>query len=155
VSLVDALLASVAFVPAFPARSMAGGDYVDGGFRSVLPVRGALATGAQVIVAVACAETGMSVLRPMTGANLLRTTIRAYGATMAEVGRRDVADLDRVRGILFEPRVWVHDFLAVDPGRIGISIDQGWLTAAELLEAVGGIDGLGSAIDAGTPQPSA
>ena len=154
VSLVDALLASVAFVPAFPARSMAGGDYVDGGFRSVLPVRAALATGAQVILAVACAETGKGAMRPITGTNLLRTTLRAYGATMAEVGRRDVADLDRIRGILLEPRVWVHDFLAVDPGRIGISIDQGWLTAAELLDAVGGTDGLVASLDPGRPPTS-
>ncbi len=151
VGLVDALLASVAFVPAFPARSMAGGSYVDGGFRSVLPVRGALATGAQVVVAVACAGTGMGLVRPSAGATLLRTTLRAYGATMAEVGRRDVGDLDRVRGVLLEPRVWVHDFLAVDPGRIAISLDQGWMSAAEQLDAIGGMDGLTASLHRGRP----
>ncbi len=154
VGLADALLASVAFVPAFPARSLADGTYVDGGFRSVLPVRAALATGAQVVVAVACAGTGPGPMRPMTGANLLRTTIRAYGATMAEVGSRDVADLSGVRGLLIEPTVWIHDFLAVDPGRIAISIDHGWLAASERLDAIGGMDGLVASLDPGRPAAS-
>jgi len=70
VNLVDALLASVAFVPAFPARSLADGTYVDGGFRSVLPVRAALATGAQVVIAVACAATAPGAMRPVTSANV-------------------------------------------------------------------------------------
>jgi predicted acylesterase/phospholipase RssA len=151
VSLVDALLASVAFVPAFPARSLADGTYVDGGFRSVLPVRAALAIGAQVIVGVACAETGMGTMRPVTGTNLLRTTLRAYGATMAEVGSRDVADLSGVRSLLIEPTVWIHDFLAVDPGRIAISLDHGWLAASEQLDAIGGMDGLVASLDPGRP----
>ncbi|MCU0504907.1 MAG: patatin-like phospholipase family protein [Chloroflexi bacterium] len=152
VDLVDAVLASSAFSPAFPPRRMAGETYVDGGFRTVLPVRGARAAGAGPVVAVACASAGVGSARPMADANVIRVALRAASATLAEVAARDVEDLRRGPGLLVDPTVDVHGFLEVDPGRIAIDIDLGRMVAAERVEAVGGLERILAARRAGTPD---
>jgi len=151
VDLVDALLASAAFAPAFPPRRLAGETYVDGGFRTVIPVRAARALGAGPIVAVACARPGSGRPRPMAEADVLRVAIRTAALTLAEVASRDYEDLSRGPGFLVDPTVEVHGFLEVDPGRIGIDIDHGRLVAAERMAAIGGLDTLLAARGAGSP----
>jgi NTE family protein len=151
VDLVDVVLASSAFSPAFPPRRMAGETYVDGGFRTVLPVRGARALGAGPVVAVACASEGVGRARSMSGANVLQVALRAAGATLGEVAHRDVEDLRRGPGLLVDPTVDVHGFLEVDPGRIAIDLDLGRLVAAERVAAIGGIERLAAARAAGEP----
>ena len=151
VDLVDAVLASSAFAPAFPPRRMGGDRYVDGGFRSVLPVRAARALGAGPILAVACASDAVDWSRPADPANVLQVTLRAVNATLAEVAHRDVEDLRRGPGLLVDPTVDVHDFLEVDPGRIAIEIDLGRMVAAERVEAAGGLERILLAWEPGAP----
>ena len=50
--LVQAMLASMAVPGVFPAREIRGRAYVDGGMASQLPVRTAIAMGADVVIAV-------------------------------------------------------------------------------------------------------
>lgn len=151
VDLVDAVLASSAFSPAFPPRRMAGETYVDGGFRTVIPVRGVRALGAGPVVAIACASDGIGRSRPMAGANVLQVALRAAGATLGEVAHRDVEDLRRGPGILVDPTVDVHGFLEVDPGRIAIDVDLGRMVAAERVAGVGGLDRILAARGPGAP----
>ncbi len=154
VDVVDAVLASSAFAPAFPPRRLAGDRYVDGGFRTVLPVRAARALGAGPIVAVACASEGIEWSRPADPTNVLQVTLRAVNATLAEVARRDVEDLRRGPGLLIDPTADVHDFLEVDPGRLSIEIDLGRMVAAERVEAAGGLDRILLAWEPGAPGVS-
>ncbi len=151
VDLVDAVLASSAFSPAFPPRRIAGETYVDGGFRTVLPVRGARAVGAGPVIAVACASEGVGRARSMADANVVQVALRAASATLAEVAARDVEDLRRGPGLLLEPTVDVHGFLEVDPGRIAIELDLGRFVAAERVAAIGGLERLVAARRAGEP----
>jgi predicted acylesterase/phospholipase RssA len=151
VDLVDAVLASSAFSPAFPPRHMAGETYVDGGFRTVIPVRAVRALGAGPVIAVACAAEGIGRSRSMAGANVLQVTLRAAGATLGEVAHRDIEDLRRGPGLLVDPTVDVHGFLEVDPGRIAIDVDLGRMVAAERVWASGGLDRILAAREAGAP----
>ena len=151
VDIVDALLASAAFAPAFPPRRLAGETYVDGGFRTIIPVRAARALGAGPIVAIACARPGSGRARSMAGADVLRVAMRATSLTLAEVVSRDVEDLARGPGLLVDPTVEVHGFLEVDPGRIAIDVDLGRMVAAERVAAIGGLDRLLAARDPGDP----
>ena len=151
VDLVDAVLASCAFSPAFPPRPMAGETYVDGGFRTVIPVRAVRALGAGAVIAVACASDEPGRSRPMAGANVLRVALRAAGATLGEVARRDIEDLRRGPGLLVDPTVDVHGFLEVDPGRIAIDVDLGRMVAAERVWASGGLERILAAREAGAP----
>ncbi len=153
VAIVDAVLASAAFSPAFPPRRMAGETYVDGGFRTVIPVRAARALGAGPVVAVACAGAGIGHARSMSRANVVQVAVRAAGATLAEIGSRDVEDLRRGPGLLVDPLVDVHGFLDVDPGRLAIDIDLGRMVAAERVAAVGGLGRVLAARDPGAPAP--
>jgi NTE family protein len=152
VDMVDALLASAAFAPAFPPRRMAGETYVDGGFRTVIPVRAARAMGAGPIVAVACANASADLAGSMAEADVFRVTLRAANLTMAEVVWRDIADLGRGPGLLVDPSHEVHGFLEVDPGRIAINIDHGRLVAAERVAAVGGLDRLIASWEPASPS---
>jgi NTE family protein len=151
VDLVDAVLASSAFSPAFPPRRMAGETYVDGGFRTVIPVRGVRALGAGPVIAIACAPEGIGRARSMAGANVIQVALRAASATLGEIARRDVEDLRRGPGLLVDPTADVHGFLEVDPGRIAIDLDLGRMVAAERVAAAGGLDRILAARDPGAP----
>lgn len=151
VDLVDAVLASSAFSPAFPPRHMAGETYVDGGFRTVIPVRAVRALGVGPVIAVACAAEGIGRSRSMADANVLQVTLRAAGATLGEVAHRDIEDLRRGPGLLVDPTVDVHGFLEVDPGRIAIDVDLGRMVAAERVWASGGLERILAARDPGGP----
>jgi hypothetical protein len=124
---------------------------VDGGFRTVIPVRGARAAGAGPVVAIACAPDGVGRARSMSGANVLQVALRAASATLGEVAHRDVEDLRGGPGLLVDPTVDVHGFLEVDPGRIAIELDLGKLVAAERVAAIGGIERIVAARRAGEP----
>jgi hypothetical protein len=151
VDLVDAVLASSAFSPAFPPRRMAGETYVDGGFRTVIPVRGVRALGAGPVIAIACAPEGIGRARSMAGANVVQVALRAASATLGEVATRDVEDLRRGPGLLVDPTADVHGFLEMDPGRIAIDLDLGRMVAAERVAAAGGLDRILAARDPGAP----
>lgn len=141
VPLGEGVLASASIPVAFPPVLLHGEHYVDGGAREILPLE-LLAEHHDVdrVIAVAAGATGVAPVASFRERNLLDIMRRVS----AEIGpdetlRKELAPPGGWRrGVrLVAPEFDVHDSMTIDPALIAISLDHGWLRAADVLLELG------------------
>jgi predicted acylesterase/phospholipase RssA len=148
VSMVDGVMASAAIPFVFPPVKLGKQNYVDGGVRSAVPIRAALANGATNIWAVLTYsnKVGSPFLDPLThlpvlsfdGANWIDIAARAAMDIMPT--RIAEADVSPPAGwgsnavTVVEPEAGgdVHNGFTIDPGLIRIRIMHGYMRADDM-----------------------
>ena len=141
VSLVDGILASASIPVAFPPVLLHDEHYVDGGAREILPLE-LLVEHLDVdrVFAVSASTATISRAESFADRNLL-DILRRVSAEIAtnETLRKELAPPGGWRrGVrLVAPEFDVHDSMTIDPALIAISIDYGWLRAADSLLGLG------------------
>ena len=142
VSLVDGILASASIPVAFPPVLLGEEHYVDGGAREILPLELLVEhLGVDRVFAVSASTATISRADSFADRGML-DILRRVSA--------EIATNETLRKELSPPRGWgehvsvvvpdidVHDAMTIDPALIAISIDYGWLRAADVLL---GLDG--------------
>ena len=139
VDLTDAILASCALPAVFEPVTLGAETYVDGGVRETLPSRLALdRLGVTRCYAVVANPPGVPRENSFARADLLSVLIRTTAQIMTDEGLKDEVEQARRRGaIVIAPEIDVHDILTVEPGLTAISIDYGYLRAAEAVQDLG------------------
>ncbi|MEZ5180043.1 MAG: patatin-like phospholipase family protein [Acidimicrobiales bacterium] len=141
VPLVDGILASASIPVAFPPVLLGDEHYVDGGAREILPLE-LLVEHLDVdrVFAVSASTATISRSESFADRNML-DILRRVSA--------EIATNETLRKELSPPRGWgedvsvvvpdidVHDAMTIDPALIAISIDYGWLRAADVLLGLG------------------
>lgn len=131
------VLASASIPLAFPPVRLGEEHYVDGGAREILPIE-VLVHHLEVerVIAISASSVGVE---PMTSFGE-RNLIDILRRVSAEIGpdetlRKELNPpggwAETVRVVV--PEFDVHDSMTIDPALIAISIDHGWLRAADLL----------------------
>lgn len=137
VELAEGVLASASIPLAFPPVVLNDEHYVDGGAREILPLE--LPGGAH---GRAAGGGGVGQLRHHQAGPLLRRSqhARHLRRVSAEIGPNETLrkELDPPGGWrpevrLVAPRFNVHDSMTIDPALIAISLDHGYLRAADVL----------------------
>jgi NTE family protein len=137
VPIAEAVIASSSIPLIFPPIVIGDEHYVDGGVREILPLHHPFTyLGAEQIFAIAAGAIGVQPAPSFEGRGML------------DIARRVMTDIgpdETIRGELDPPRGWgrrvaivvpefdVHDALTVDSALIAISIDYGWMRAADVL----------------------
>jgi predicted acylesterase/phospholipase RssA len=142
-SLRDAALASSAIPGMFEPVRLDEGYYVDGGMRSVLPLEPAVASDADVIVAINAARLGIPPATSFLSKSILDILERSLLQILLwEPQERQMArareECKRLGKSLYliAPRLQIHDGFTVDPGLIDINMDYGYLAAADVVGEV-------------------
>lgn len=137
VPLTAGVLASASIPLAFPPVLLGDEHYVDGGAREILPIE-ILVHHLEVerVIAISASSVGVEPMTSFAERNLIDILRRVS----AEIGpdetlRKELNPpggwAETVRVIV--PEFDVHDSMTIDPALIAISIDHGWLRAADLL----------------------
>jgi predicted acylesterase/phospholipase RssA len=137
VPLAAGVLASASIPLAFPPVRLGSEHYVDGGAREILPIE-ILVHHLEVerVIAISASSVGVEPMASFADRNLIDILRRVS----AEIGpdetlRKELNPpggwAETVR--LVVPEFDVHDSMTIDPALIAISIDHGWLRAADLL----------------------
>lgn len=137
VALSAGVLASASIPLAFPPVRLGDEHYVDGGAREILPIE-VLVHHLEVerVIAISASSVGVEPMASFADRNLIDILRRVS----AEIGpdetlRKELNPpggwAETVR--LVVPEFDVHDSMTIDPALIAISIDHGWLRAADLL----------------------
>ena len=137
VPLAAGVLASASIPLAFPPVRMGDEHYVDGGAREILPIE-VLVHHLEVdrVIAISASSVGVEPMASFADRNLIDILRRVS----AEIGpdetlRKELNPpggwAETVR--LVVPEFDVHDSMTIDPALIAISIDLGWLRAADVL----------------------
>ncbi|MPV36972.1 patatin-like phospholipase family protein [Georgenia subflava] len=136
VDLVDAIRASCAIPAVFPPVALGRETYVDGGVRETLPVEVAVEhLGVDRCYAVVASAKGLPRQESYAHKDLLSIVLRSTAGIMSDEGLRDeVAYARNVGAVVIAPDLDVHDALTVDPGLTAISMDYGYLRAAEAVQ---------------------
>jgi predicted acylesterase/phospholipase RssA len=133
-------LASAAMPGIFAQYPIGGEHYVDGGVREVVPVDAAIDMGATELIAIVCSTQNLPLAGYAGEQNFVGTLLGSLaGTTLKEVVDNDLAVADR-RGVplkLIIPAFDVHDTTVVDMGLIHISMDYGYMRAADVMSASG------------------
>jgi predicted acylesterase/phospholipase RssA len=141
VPLVSGVLASASIPMAFPPVEMNDEHYVDGGAREILPLE-LLVTkmGAEKVIAISASSASIQRAPSFADRNLLDILRRVS----AEIGPNETLrkELNPPGGWhpdvrLVVPQFDVHDSMTIDPALIAISMDHGYLRAADLLLGLG------------------
>jgi NTE family protein len=137
IALAEGIIASASIPVVFPAVRLGDEHYVDGGAREILPL--ALAfhhLDTEQIFAVAASAPGVLPAPSFADKGLF------------DVARRvatEIGPAETLRKELYPPRGWgrrvtliapefnVHDALTIDPGLIAISLDYGYMRAADVV----------------------
>jgi predicted acylesterase/phospholipase RssA len=131
----DAVKASASSPPAFSPWPCAGGLYVDGGVRTLLPLEPALAAGARDVYAVVAGVIAPS--KELNGGRLLDVVSRSIDLLSGEIGYRDILRPPNLQSFyLVMPDIEIHDTNVVDPGLIRINRDYGYMRMADVLNRV-------------------
>ena len=128
----------------FPAVTIAGETYTDGGVRESVPIQAAIDLGADTIYAIAASPVDLVPTGPFT------TAISVASHSLIEIAFNEIQ-----RSETHPPGGWggrtvhviqpslsaelpapVHDSLTIDPGLISISIDYGYMRAADVTRGV-------------------
>lgn len=131
------VLASASIPLAFPPVRLGEEHYVDGGAREILPIE-VLVHHLEVerVIAISASSVGVEPMASFADKNLIDILRRVS----AEIGpdetlRKELNPpggwAETVRVVV--PEFDVHDSMTIDPALIAISIDHGWLRAADLL----------------------
>jgi predicted acylesterase/phospholipase RssA len=137
VPLAAGVLASASIPLAFPPVRLGDEHYVDGGAREILPIE-ILVHQLEVerVIAISASSVGVEPMASFADRNLIDILRRVS----AEIGpdetlRKELNPpggwAETVRVVV--PEFDVHDSMTIDPALIAISIDHGWLRAADLL----------------------
>ncbi len=137
VDVVDGAIASASVPMLFPPHAMADDDYVDGGVIEIIPVRAAVALGAQRIIAVVAVPLTLPRdERDYADAPAGYIGLRAMG--MIGIADRQLANLhtplpEGASLTVIDPVVDVVGLFEVQPGLLRINKDYGWLRAADVM----------------------
>ena len=141
VPLAAGILASASIPVAFPPVRLGDEHYVDGGAREILPIE-VLVHHLEVerVIAISASTVGVRRVESFAERNLLDILRRVS----AEIGpdetlRKELAPpggwAETVRVVV--PTFDVHDSMTIDPALIAISMDHGWMRAADVLLELG------------------
>ncbi len=139
--LVDGVLASAAIPAIFRAIQINGEHYVDGGVREVLPIRAAVELGATQILGVEASAPISPLSRPLGQGSpkLLDIATRAVmDILIDEVTHNEIHPVGKGWGVplrVIQPRFDVHDPTTIDPALIRITMDYGFMRAADEYDA--------------------
>jgi predicted acylesterase/phospholipase RssA len=141
VTLVDGILASASIPVAFPPVQLGDEHYVDGGAREILPLELLVEhLGVDRVFAVSASTATIARADSFADRGMF-DILRRVGAEIAtnETLRKELAPPggwgDHVSVVV--PDIDVHDAMTIDPALIAISIDYGWLRAADTLLDLG------------------
>jgi Patatin-like phospholipase len=129
-------LASAAMPGIFQARQIGAEHYVDGGVREIVPVRATVQMGATEVVAIACSTQNLPRAGYAGAQNFLDTLLSSLTTiTLKEIVEDDLAGqgFGDVPVTLIIPNFDVHDTAVVDSGLIHISMDYGYMRAADVM----------------------
>ncbi|MEE6281848.1 patatin-like phospholipase family protein [Georgenia sunbinii] len=135
VELVEAVRASCAIPMVFPPVRLGAENYVDGGVRESLPTEVAMKhLGVHTCYAVVAGpSSGVPREESFDDKDMLAIVLRTTTTIMTDEVQRDEVMRAREAGaVVIEPEFDVHDTLTVAPGLVAISIDYGYLRAAEV-----------------------
>ncbi|MEW1927190.1 patatin-like phospholipase family protein [Streptomyces sp. NPDC088360] len=133
-------LASAAMPGIFAQYRMGGEHYVDGGVREVVPVDAAIDMGATEMIAIICSTQNLPLAGYAGEQNFVGSLLGSLsGTTLKEVVTDDLTAAEG-RGVPLKviiPAFDVHDTTVVDMGLIHISMDYGYMRAADVMSALG------------------
>jgi NTE family protein len=133
VDLVDAVRASCAIPAVLPPIRLGDEHYVDGGVRETLPAEVAVEQlGVTRCYAVVASPPGVPQEESYADKDMLSIVLRSTAGIMSDEGLHDeVAWARRAGAVVIQPEIDVHDVLTIDPGLTAISMDYGYMRAAE------------------------
>jgi NTE family protein len=141
VSLTEAVLASASIPLVFPPTKLGDEHYVDGGVREILPLELAFnKLGAGHIFAVVASTPGVEPMPDVGDKGLLELARRVTADIVPDETLRKEISPPRGWGrrvTVIAPEVDVHDALTVDRQLIAVSIDYGYMRAADVLLSLG------------------
>ena len=130
--LATGVLASCSIPGVFRPVPLGTETYVDGGVRENLPAQLAIEDmGADRTYVISSKGFGMGARQSMRDADLFAIIMRSTEILIDETARDELEYSARSDATVIQPELEVHGTMTVDPGLIAISIDYGWLRAAE------------------------
>ena len=137
VSLADAVLTSASIPFVFPPRKIGPETYVDGGVREMVPIKTAVASGANQIYAIPASKAGVRRHGSFDSLNVLDITKRVAADIMPDETQHNETNPDGAGWpgsvTLIQPRVETYDGLTIHPGLISLAIDYGWMCARDVV----------------------
>ncbi len=130
--LATGVLASCSIPAVFRPVPLGGETYVDGGVRENLPAQFAIENmAADRTYVISSKGEGLPARQSMRDADLFAIVMRSTEILIDEAARDELEYSARTDAIVIQPELDVHGPMSVHPGLIAISIDYGWLRAAE------------------------
>lgn len=141
VALARGVLASASIPMAFPPVPMNDEHYIDGGAREILPLEVlAHQIGAERVIAISASSASIKRAPSFADRNLIDILRRVS----AEIGPNETLrkELNPPGGWdphvrLIVPQFDVHDSMTIDPALIAISLDHGYMRAADVVLSLG------------------
>jgi NTE family protein len=136
INLISAALASGAMPGYFPPVQLGGELYVDGGLRSLLPIRAAIEAGATTIYAI-YPKPDLTRETIQGQARMAQYLARAIDLMLEEIRMLETARARQTAQVTLiqpSPGLMIHGDLVVEPGRSTISIGYGYMCASDVVD---------------------